>query len=111
MGVMHRDLKPENFLFSGSELKATGFGLSVFIEEGLPLKSQTLPLTPNSVSSAMTREGLQGYRRERVLRGSGIAAKEPREGNRRLECGNYSLRPLLRRPPFWAGEEGNELSD
>ena len=54
MGVMHRDLKPENFLFSGSELKATGFGLSVFIE-GLPLESQTLTLTPNSVSSTMTR--------------------------------------------------------
>lgn len=38
MGVMHRDLKPENFLMSGPEeespLKATDFGLSVFIEEG-----------------------------------------------------------------------------
>lgn len=39
MGVMHRDLKPENFLLSSkdenSKLKATDFGLSVFIEEGI----------------------------------------------------------------------------
>ncbi|KAH9797839.1 calcium-dependent protein kinase 21 [Citrus sinensis] len=37
MGVMHRDLKPENFLLSnkdgGAMLKATDFGLSVFIDE------------------------------------------------------------------------------
>ncbi|KAJ4902034.1 Calcium-dependent protein kinase 19 [Raphanus sativus] len=39
MGVIHRDLKPENFLLSGKDeasamLKATDFGVSVFIEEG-----------------------------------------------------------------------------
>ncbi|XP_041019662.1 calcium-dependent protein kinase 29-like [Juglans microcarpa x Juglans regia] len=38
MGVMHRDLKPENFLMVSkdeeSPIKATDFGLSVFIEEG-----------------------------------------------------------------------------
>lgn len=38
MGVMHRDLKPENFLLSdkseNAPLKATDFGLSVFIQEG-----------------------------------------------------------------------------
>jgi calcium-dependent protein kinase len=38
MGVMHRDLKPENFLMvskdDNSPIKATDFGLSVFIEEG-----------------------------------------------------------------------------
>ena len=38
MGVMHRVLKPENFLLSdkseSAALKATDFGLSVFIEEG-----------------------------------------------------------------------------
>ncbi|KAJ0983095.1 hypothetical protein J5N97_011350 [Dioscorea zingiberensis] len=38
MGVMHRDLKPENFLLAtkdeGALLKATDFGLSVYIEEG-----------------------------------------------------------------------------
>ncbi|MQM15490.1 hypothetical protein Taro_048433 [Colocasia esculenta] len=38
MGVMHRDLKPENFLLAtgdpDAEIKATDFGLSVFIEEG-----------------------------------------------------------------------------
>ncbi|XP_073149827.1 calcium-dependent protein kinase 9-like [Henckelia pumila] len=38
MGVMHRDLKPENFLLSDKSeqalLKATDFGLSVFIEGG-----------------------------------------------------------------------------
>lgn len=38
MGVMHRDLKPENFLLvskdPNSPLKATDFGLSVFIEQG-----------------------------------------------------------------------------
>ncbi|KAJ9165923.1 hypothetical protein P3X46_020736 [Hevea brasiliensis] len=37
MGVMHRDLKPENFLLVNKEehspLKATDFGLSVFIEQ------------------------------------------------------------------------------
>ncbi|CAM8979311.1 unnamed protein product [Rhodiola kirilowii] len=38
MGIMHRDLKPENFLLASKDedaaLKATDFGLSVFIEEG-----------------------------------------------------------------------------
>ncbi|CAN0847951.1 Calcium-dependent protein kinase 29 [Linum grandiflorum] len=38
MGVMHRDLKPENFLLASQDpdapIKATDFGLSVFIEEG-----------------------------------------------------------------------------
>ncbi|KAJ8465213.1 hypothetical protein OPV22_027765 [Ensete ventricosum] len=38
MGVIHRDLKPENFLLATKDenamLKATDFGLSVFIEEG-----------------------------------------------------------------------------
>ncbi|KAL1537796.1 Calcium-dependent protein kinase 33 [Salvia divinorum] len=42
MGVMHRDLKPENFLLSDKTeealLKATDFGLSVFIEEGKTYK-------------------------------------------------------------------------
>ncbi|CAN7074256.1 unnamed protein product [Brassica oleracea var. botrytis] len=37
MGVLHRDLKPENFLLSSKDdkalIKATDFGLSVFIEE------------------------------------------------------------------------------
>ncbi|KAL9689149.1 hypothetical protein QQ045_033581 [Rhodiola kirilowii] len=37
MGIMHRDLKPENFLLASKDedavIKATGFGLSVFIEE------------------------------------------------------------------------------
>ncbi|KAI6687510.1 hypothetical protein NL676_024338 [Syzygium grande] len=38
MGVMHRNLKPERFLLASKDenahLKATDFGLSVFIEEG-----------------------------------------------------------------------------
>ncbi|XP_028059056.1 calcium-dependent protein kinase 29-like [Camellia sinensis] len=38
-GVMHRDLRPENFLLVSRDedapLKVTGFGLSVFIEEGI----------------------------------------------------------------------------
>ncbi|KAJ7957914.1 putative Calcium-dependent protein kinase [Quillaja saponaria] len=42
MGVMHRDLKPENFLLlnrdENAPLKATDFGLSVFIEEGIMYK-------------------------------------------------------------------------
>ncbi|KAM6543647.1 hypothetical protein CsatB_008094 [Cannabis sativa] len=37
MGVMHRDLKPENFLLASKDdnapIKATDFGLSVFIEQ------------------------------------------------------------------------------
>lgn len=44
MGVMHRDLKPENFLLASKDdnaaVKATDFGLSIFLEEGtfgLPL--------------------------------------------------------------------------
>ncbi|MFS8012983.1 putative protein kinase CAMK-CDPK family [Helianthus anomalus] len=39
IGVMHRDLKPENFLRSDKSKKAlrkaTNFGLSVFIQEGI----------------------------------------------------------------------------
>ncbi|XXG82296.1 hypothetical protein AAC387_Pa10g0277 [Persea americana] len=42
MGVMHRDLKPENFLFlseaEDSPLKATDFGLSVFLKPGEEFK-------------------------------------------------------------------------
>ncbi|CAH9077645.1 unnamed protein product [Cuscuta europaea] len=42
MGVIHRDLKPENFLLvtkdDQSPLKATDFGLSIFIEEGRVLR-------------------------------------------------------------------------
>ncbi|KAL0722878.1 hypothetical protein Bca4012_037477 [Brassica carinata] len=38
MGVMHRELRLENFLLSSKDgdalLKATGFGLSIFIQEG-----------------------------------------------------------------------------
>jgi len=38
MGVMHRDLKPENFLLASKDenaaVKATDFGLSIFLEEG-----------------------------------------------------------------------------
>lgn len=46
MGVIHRDLKPENFLLESkddnSPIKATDFGLSVFIEQGqLPLLVET----------------------------------------------------------------------
>ncbi|KAB5560414.1 hypothetical protein DKX38_005371 [Salix brachista] len=48
MGVMHRDLKPENFLLStideDASLKATDFGLSVFIEEVLRI-SELLCIT------------------------------------------------------------------
>lgn len=44
MGVMHRDLKPENFLLAtkdeGAMLKATDFGLSVFIEDGKKKKKK-----------------------------------------------------------------------
>jgi calcium-dependent protein kinase len=38
MGVLHRDLKPENFLLASQDdnatVKATDFGLSIFLEEG-----------------------------------------------------------------------------
>ncbi|GAB2298872.1 Calcium-dependent protein kinase 15 [Dionaea muscipula] len=44
MGVMHRDIKPENFLFSSKDetamLKATDFGLGVFLEEGRVYRDQ-----------------------------------------------------------------------
>ena len=45
MGVMHRDLKPENFLLASKDedaaIKATDFGLSVFIQEGRFSKMKT----------------------------------------------------------------------
>ncbi|MED6185947.1 Calcium-dependent protein kinase 29 [Stylosanthes scabra] len=48
MGVMHRDLKPENFLLATKDslapLKATDFGLSVFIEQGYLDKEQVKSL-------------------------------------------------------------------
>ncbi|KAL5994117.1 Calcium-dependent protein kinase 29 [Asimina triloba] len=46
MGVMHRDIKPENFLLASKEedapLKATDFGRSVFIEEGVRAIGHTI---------------------------------------------------------------------
>ncbi|KAK6917298.1 EF-hand domain [Dillenia turbinata] len=60
MGVMHRDLKPENFLLASKDekamLKATDFGLSVFIEEEHPwIKNGEAPDKPidNAVLSRM----------------------------------------------------------
>ncbi|GMN51591.1 hypothetical protein TIFTF001_020737 [Ficus carica] len=59
MGVMHRDLKPENFLLSSKDesalLKATDFGLSVFIEDDYLFR--TLVLELSSVG-----RGVQGLR-------------------------------------------------
>ncbi|KAF8096737.1 hypothetical protein N665_0302s0011 [Sinapis alba] len=44
MSVIHRDVKPENFLFSSedesTELKAIGFGSSVYIKQGTELKGK-----------------------------------------------------------------------
>ncbi|KAB2605972.1 calcium-dependent protein kinase 2 [Pyrus ussuriensis x Pyrus communis] len=58
MGVMHRDLKPENFLLSSKDenalLKATDFGLSVFIEEDddtLHTKHVSRPYSHNGLHS------------------------------------------------------------
>lgn len=49
MGVVHRDLKPENFLLvstdDDSPIKATDFGLSVFIEEGNITKLHLLDIS------------------------------------------------------------------
>lgn len=59
MGVMHRDLKPENFLLATKEenamLKATDFGLSVFIEEGNlnNLRCICLRITPSAVQAIL----------------------------------------------------------
>uniref|UniRef100_A0A1J3G5V6 non-specific serine/threonine protein kinase n=1 Tax=Noccaea caerulescens TaxID=107243 RepID=A0A1J3G5V6_NOCCA len=45
IGVIHRDVKPGNFLFSSEDdddvlLKATGFGSSVYIKDGIELKGE-----------------------------------------------------------------------
>ncbi|XP_065044946.1 calcium-dependent protein kinase 2-like isoform X1 [Musa acuminata AAA Group] len=91
MGVMHRDLKPENFLLATNEedamLKATDFGLSVFIEEGKVYK--------DIVGSAyyIAPEVLkQRYGKEIDIWSAGVIL--------------YIL--LSGVPPFWAGKYQDE---
>ncbi|CAK9139652.1 unnamed protein product [Ilex paraguariensis] len=88
MGVMHRDLKPEHFLFSDNSenapLKATGFGLAVFIEEGKVY--QDIVGTPYYVAPEVLR---RRYGKEIDIWSAGVML--------------YIL--LSGVPPFWAETE------
>ncbi|CAK7324802.1 unnamed protein product [Dovyalis caffra] len=85
MGVIHRDLKPENFLFASKEenapIKATDFGLSVFIEEGKVYKD--IVGTPYYFAPELLR---RSYGKEVDVWSAGIIL--------------YIL--LSGMPPFWA---------
>ncbi|KAJ0082218.1 hypothetical protein Patl1_10027 [Pistacia atlantica] len=100
MGVMHRDLKPENFLLSskgeGAMLKATDFGLSVFIEEDVDW-----PLDLHFICGKVYRDivGSAYYVAPEVLRRS--YGKEID-----IWSAGVILYILLSGvPPFWAGKE------
>ncbi|GMJ14146.1 calcium-dependent protein kinase 15 [Hibiscus trionum] len=89
MGVMHRDLKPENFLLStkdeGAMLKATDFGLSVFIEEGKQYRD--IVGSAYYIAPEVLRRG--GYGKEIDIWSAGVILYI-------LLCGV---------PPFWAETE------
>ncbi|KAG5614052.1 hypothetical protein H5410_013876 [Solanum commersonii] len=90
MGVMHRDLKPENFLLTSKDenamLKATDFGLSVFIEEGKVYRD--IVGSAYYVAPEVLR---RSYGKEADVWSAGVIL--------------YIL--LSGVPPFWAGKDGN----
>ncbi|KAK3039701.1 hypothetical protein RJ639_027042 [Escallonia herrerae] len=92
MGVVHRDLKPENFLLSskgeGAMLKATDFGLSVYIEEGKVYRD--IVGSAYYVAPEVLR---RSYGKEIDIWSAGVIL--------------YIL--LSGVPPFWAGKDKNSI--
>ncbi|KAK2974824.1 hypothetical protein RJ640_005608 [Escallonia rubra] len=93
MGVVHRDLKPENFLLSskgeGATLKATDFGLSVYIEEGKVYRD--IVGSAYYVAPEVLR---RSYGKEIDIWSAGVIL--------------YIL--LSGVPPFWAGKDKNSFA-
>lgn len=106
MGVMHRDLKPENFLLSSKDenalIKATDFGLSVFIEEGtifsISLQASfkyLLECVPKFHQLIVSRKSVSQYSWECLLCCSRSSAAQVWEGNRYMECRSNIVYPAL----------------
>ncbi|CAN1199188.1 Calcium-dependent protein kinase 21 [Linum perenne] len=93
MGVMHRDLKPENFLLSSKDedatIKATDFGLSVFIEEGFLIAGKVYRDIVGSAYYVAPQVLRRSYGKEIDIWSAGVIL--------------YIL--LSGVPPFWAENE------